>query len=101
MKARWTWIVGLLLAAFVALVGALFVVQNLPRTTQLSLDLYVAAWQLSEPISVPLLAGAAFGVGFLVAALLLLGRLVSLTRKVKTLQRKVGLSSSEAADPWR
>ena len=56
-------IVLLLLAALVA-AGALFVVQNASRTTQLSLDLGFAAWQLASPVSVPVLVGSSLGVGF-------------------------------------
>lgn len=53
-------IVGLLVVA----AGALFAVQNSSRTTQLSFDLGVAAWQLAEPVSVPILIGITLGVGF-------------------------------------
>ena len=43
-------VVILLLIGAAALLG----VQNAGRTTQLSADIYFAAWQLRDPVSVPL-----------------------------------------------
>jgi len=58
--ARWTLLVIVLL-----LLGglALFTVQNLERSTDLSLDLWVWAGHLQHPQPVPLLLLCAFGLG--------------------------------------
>lgn len=58
----WTVVVLLCIGAFVA---ALFVVQNSARTTQLSLNLGFAAWELAKPVNLPALMGICLGTGWL------------------------------------
>ena len=60
-----TW-TTLILVALSAFFGALFYLQNSLRKVDLSLDLYVAAWRLQEPVSVPLVVFVSFGVGLLI-----------------------------------
>ena len=61
-----TW-TTLILVALSAFFGALFYLQNSLRKVDLSLDLYVAAWRLQEPVSVPLVVFVSFGVGLRLA----------------------------------
>ncbi len=62
--ARWIfWLVVLLL---VAAVITLFIVQNLDRTTGLSINLFFFSTQFSQPMSVPLLLIGTFSGGTLV-----------------------------------
>lgn len=59
---RWTLLVVVLLVLGVL---SLFVVQNLGRTTDLSLDLWVWAAHLRQPVPVPWLLLGTFATGFL------------------------------------
>lgn len=59
---RWTLLVVVLLVLGVL---SLFVVQNLGRTTDLSLDLWVWAAHLRQPVPVPWLLLGTFAAGFL------------------------------------
>lgn len=69
---RWFQLVSVLL---VGLVGTLFTVQNSSRTSDLSLDLWFAAWHLQAPAPLPVLLWVAFAVGLLVGVFgMLLGR---------------------------
>ena len=43
-----------------------FVMQNLDRTSQLSLDLGLFAFELKQPWSIPALLCTAFGLGFVI-----------------------------------
>ena len=79
--------------------GYLFVVQNLGRSTQVSFDLGFAAWQLANPVSIPVLVGLAFGVGLGTGLLLTLPRMARISRKARTLERQVALSGDD--DAWR
>jgi hypothetical protein len=112
MNARLV-LVLVLLIALVAFVAWLFIVQNSARTTQLSLDLGFAAWQLQRPIAIPALLGISFGSGFALGALLFLGRSSAASRKLKTLERRAALGETsfgssyaspapaeKRADPW-
>ncbi len=98
---RYAWAAGLLfVAAIVSLVG-LFAVQNSSRSTQLSLDVGVAAWQLEQPVSVPLLMAACLGGGWLVAAIPLGLRSYTRGRRVKQLERDLSLNDATRAErPW-
>jgi uncharacterized integral membrane protein len=60
---RWFQLVSVLL---IGLVGTLFTVQNSSRTSDLSLDLWFAAWHLQAPAPLPVLLWVAFAVGLLV-----------------------------------
>jgi len=63
---RWFQLVSVLL---VGLVGTLFTVQNSSRTSDLSLDLWFAAWHLQAPAPLPVLLWVAFAVGLLVGVI--------------------------------
>lgn len=84
-------VAGIVAVLLIAL-GALFSLQNSARTTQLSLDLGFAAWQLEQPVSIPLLIGISFAVGVLVGGLLGLIRIVRLGSRVRELEQRVTLS---------
>jgi uncharacterized integral membrane protein len=58
-------IVLVVLAA--SILCGLFVVQNLAREVQLSLDLGFRAWQLERPVSVPVLIAICIGTGMVLA----------------------------------
>lgn len=64
--------VGRVLAAFLVVLGALsaalFWVQNSSRVTQLSFDAGVAAWELSQPIPIPVLVAVCLAAGFFFGA---------------------------------
>lgn len=64
---RWSSVFRLLAVLLVVLAAALFTVQNYTRTTPLSFDVYVAAWQLARPVPVPVVAWASALVGALFA----------------------------------
>lgn len=70
-------------------VGALFVVQNSARSTQLSLDLGVAAWQLERPVPIPALIGVCFGAGLLVGAGSVGLRMMRLSSRIRQLEQQV------------
>ena len=55
---------ALVVLALLVAVAVLFAVQNSARTTQLSLNLGLVAWQLRQPVAVPALIGASAGGGF-------------------------------------
>ncbi len=63
---RWFQLVSVLL---VGLVGTLFTVQNSSRTSDLSLDLWFAAWHLQAPAPLPVLLWVAFAGGLLVGVI--------------------------------
>lgn len=93
-------LLGFVLFAAAAFVAYLFVVQNGSRETQLSLDLGFAAFQLAQPVSVPMLAASALGLGWLLgAATFLPGRLAA-GRKAKKLERQAALSADVDRN-WR
>jgi len=100
MRSRLT-IVLLVLAAVVVFVGVLFVMQNSARSTQLSLNLGFAAWQLGQPISMPALIGISFGGGVLITLIATLPRLGRLGRRVRALERQVALGGGQDEQPWR
>lgn len=88
-----------LVLAFLGVV-ALFVVQNGARTTQLSLDLGFAAWQLKDPVAIPALVGITFGSGFFLGVVPMWLRGLSQGRKVKQLERQAALSTDRSERPW-
>jgi len=55
--------ITLFLVLAVGGVATLFTIQNSSRMTDLSLDLFVFATHLQQPVSVPMLLWVAFGVG--------------------------------------
>ena len=60
---RWVWLV---LAVLIAVVATAFTLQNSSFRAPLQLDLWVAAWRLKSPASVPALMWASFGAGAVV-----------------------------------
>lgn len=88
---RWVW--GSLVAA-VALLVALFAIQNSSRTTQLSLDLGFAAWQLDREVPVPALLGGTLLVGLVVGAVPLWWRSISLAGRVRELESQQALGQA-------
>lgn len=94
------WIVLVVLLAALGFVTWLFAVQNSARTTVLSLDLGVVAFQTAGALSIPALLGATFGGGFLLALVIVLPRMAAQGRRVRALERQVALNSPDQA-PWR
>lgn len=96
------YLVTLLVLSVLALVGlgGLFWVQNSSRTTQLSLDLGFVAWQLAEPVTVPVLIAGSFSVGLLVGMLLFAIPATRNARKASRLQAELALTAGEG-DGWR
>jgi uncharacterized integral membrane protein len=78
---------------------ALFVVQNASRTTQLSFDLGAVAWQLDQPIQVPLVIGLSVLIGLLSGVVLMGPRLLRLGGQVRRLERQLALSD-QSGDEW-
>lgn len=91
---RWSVIVRLLLGLAVLLVAAMFTIQNVSRTSPLSLDLYVYAWQLARPVAIPWLIWGSFGVGFVAASLVGWMRRRGLARTVTRLEQEALLRSA-------
>jgi Flp pilus assembly protein TadB len=88
--------------ALEATVIGLFAVQNSGRATVLSLDLYVAAWQLAAPVSIPALLGGAFVAGLFFAAVPLWVRGAVRARRIRQLEQQLALASSDGGDGgWR
>lgn len=63
---RWVWVLlkWLLLLGVPATLLTFFVMQNLDRTSNLSLNLGVGAWELEQAWPVPALLALTFGLGF-------------------------------------
>ncbi|MFT6161854.1 MAG: ABC-type Fe3+ transport system permease subunit [Myxococcota bacterium] len=78
-------------------VGVLFFLQNSARTTQLSLDLWLAAWQLGEPVSVTALIGVSFAAGFVVCGVLAAWRSLVTRRQIRKLQQQLALGGESAS----
>ena len=97
---RVMWIGGGLVALLLGLVSYLFVVQNSGRSTQLSLDLYLAAGQLSDPISVMALAGIALGIGFLIGLVVMLPGGRRLRKRIRSLEQQIALGG-DATSSWK
>lgn len=90
------WLKLVLLVA-VALVATAFCMQNAPRTVELSLDLGVAAWKLSQPASVPTVIGSSLVTGFLLGAVAVAGRAAAATRRARAAERQAALAGSKPA----
>ena len=84
-------IIAALLALVGAAVGVLFVLQNAARTTQLSLDLWFAAWELSEPVPVMILTGIGFVAGFVACMVLAAWRAARVRKRMRNLEQQVAL----------
>lgn len=98
------YLVSLIVVLVAALFGvaALFWVQNASRTTQLSLDLGFAAWQLSEPVGVPALIAASFAAGLLLGGVLFAVPSARNGRKARRLEQELALTGATTdRDGWR
>lgn len=98
---RYVVLTALLVALLVVFTGYLFVVQNSTRTTQLSLNVGFAAWQLTEPVQVPALIGVAFGAGFLLALMWLLPGRMRLAARVRRLEQEAAIGTADRGAEWR
>ncbi|MES2637893.1 MAG: lipopolysaccharide assembly protein LapA domain-containing protein [Myxococcota bacterium] len=94
---RWVW---LTLGLLVAVVLTAFTLQNSSSRAPLQLDLWVAAWRLSNPVSVSVLIWSAFGAGALLAGAGFGYRGIRLGRRVRQLEQELAMGSSRAKDPW-
>lgn len=72
--------------------GGLFYIQNSARTTQLSFDIGLAAWQLEREVSIPALVGICFLAGLVLGWLVAFVRIVRLGRQVRELEQRLTLS---------
>jgi uncharacterized integral membrane protein len=75
-----------LVVLVVSTLCTLFVLQNYAREVQLSLDLGFRAWQLREPVAVPVLIAICVGAGMVLAGVPLLLR----TMRLQSRLRKIG-----------
>lgn len=91
---RWTTLLRLAAITLLMLVLVMFTMQNLSRTTSLSFDAYVAAWELTRPVPVPVLIWASFGCGLLLATVVGWARARGLARTVARLQQDALLRSA-------
>lgn len=92
-----TWVSLLIFAALAALL-AMFLTQNAARTTQLSLNLGVAAWQLRDPVPVVALLVGTFAGGFFLGAVAMLRRSFRQGRRIRELEQQIALGN---APEWR
>ena len=84
----------LLSAAFLGL----FTVQNIERTSLLSLDLGVVAYQLTVPQPIPFMVLGAFGAGLLLAGFLGIFQKMGLAKRIRDLEREVASAGLKAPD---
>ena len=91
------WFLLIVLVATVA-VGALFTVQNSMRLTELSLNLWVVAFELKEPLPIPYLLIGAFGAGTVLAGALGSVNRMSLQRKIRQMEQQSARSTVRATD---
>lgn len=100
--SRWILLVVVLLVVGLL---ALFTVQNLGRTTDLSIDLWVWAAHLRQPVPVPLLMLGAFALGLLLGGTWgVAGRLTASSR-IARLEQDLARhnpkpSAADRDDPW-
>jgi hypothetical protein len=98
--SRTTAILVVIAALVLGGLATLFVVQNAQRTTQLSLDLWVRAWELQGPVSVPALMGLCFGTGLLLGGGFFWLRAAAAWRRVRVLERQVALQDRGGGSGW-
>jgi len=89
------------LIALLVGVCVLFVIQNAERTTQLSLNLYVFAQELKEPVQIPVLIGVSTGIGFVLGMVPTLVWGTIRARRARQLERELALSGGGDQDAWR
>lgn len=93
------WILGLIFVLGVSASSVLFWLQNASRTTQLSFDVYTAAWQLEQPVPIPVLMAICIGIGLLLGMVLFVPRIFRLGNQVRQLKGQVAMNAPED-DPW-
>ena len=91
------WFILIVLVPTVAL-GALFTIQNSSRVTDLSINLWVVAFELAEPQPVPFLILGAFGAGLILAGALGSFNRMGLQRKLRELERQAAQSNTRTTD---
>ena len=92
---------SLVLLALLVGVAALFVIQNGDRTTQLSLNLFVYAFELKDPVQIPVLIGITSGIGFALGFLPMLFWGAGRARRARQLEQEIALASRGDQDAWR
>ena len=92
-------IISALTVTLLGCVGALFVIQNSSRTTELSLDLWFTAFQLQEPAPVLALMGISALLGAVVVGLPLVLRLWRQAGRLRALQQQVDIADVQSE--WR
>jgi hypothetical protein len=101
MNRNTVYVVLFVLLALLVGVGALFVIQNGARTTQLSLNLYVAAWELKQPVTITTLMGITAASGFLLGLCPTLWWGSRRASRARQLEREIALSAGGDQDAWR
>lgn len=84
----------LIAAAFLAL----FTIQNLGRTSTLSLDLGVVAYGLVEAQPIPYMVLTAFGAGLLLAGFLGIFQRMAMAKRIRELEREAATASLKTPD---
>ncbi len=88
----------LILLLIAAAFMALFTIQNLGRTSVLSLDLGVVAYQFAEPQPIPYIVLSAFGIGLLLAGFLGIFQRMALAKRIRELEREAATAGLKAPD---
>ena len=91
------WFVLIILVLTGAL-GALFTIQNSSRLTDLSINLWVVAFELVEPQPVPYLLLGAFGAGLILAGTLASFNRFGLQRRIRELEQQVARQGTRTSD---
>ncbi|MDG1482112.1 MAG: hypothetical protein P8R54_21145 [Myxococcota bacterium] len=97
-------IVMLVVVLIVVFIGVLFTLQNGGRVTDLSLSFGFsgAAFQLANPLPVPLLMWSAFGVGLSLGGGWGLFQRFTSGQQLREMQRKLARASATGSnDPWK
>jgi hypothetical protein len=97
-------IVMLVVALIVVFIGVLFTLQNGGRVSDLSLSFGFsgAAFQLANPLPVPLLMWIAFAIGLSFGGGWGLLQRFSSGQKIREMQRKLARASATGStDPWK
>jgi uncharacterized integral membrane protein len=91
---RWSTVIRLLFVLSLVLSAAMFTVQNSSRTTLLSFDVYFSAWELSQPVPVPVVVWASAAAGAMLAWMMGLRRRITLGRTIARLEQEALLRSA-------
>ena len=97
MGSTGRWFLLIVLVVTVA-VGALFTIQNSSRLTELSLNLWVLAFELKEPLPIPYLLIGSFGVGLVLAGALGSLNRMALQRRIRELEQQAARSAVRSTD---